>query len=251
MKGHLILIVILAISQVAYTQTAEQKAMVEKMMAQMGGNVKYEQAYKFDHTMTVEMRSSESNKKTLAKHYLTDSGNNYGMATKDDGKKVMVIVDERNKSTITLMDENGEKQGMAMANNNAMMGQAKGMEDAYTSKSISKSASFTKTGETKIIAGQTCYKYISKNNGASADLWFANVNLNTSKSMGIIDMKSMKGDVPQDFPKGLLMELNSTEADGTKVYYKVVSLKMNANVTVNLSSYNVQTMAGMMKNIKY
>ena len=218
----------------------------------MGGKVdlKYNDEYSF--TSRLYMQTETYEKKGTIKAdlymYFSSSSSNIGLETKsitdEKGKSTAVasnmVMDASNKCFIILSDVNGSKMGIIspLSDENTAQTQSDGKPAQKTTPPV-----YTKTGNTKVIAGYKCdeYSYKSTTDNTTGKVWFtkdANLKIDkrgwqqtgmsayygyagfegglimgneTYDSAGKLTMKSETKEVNQNFPHTLVKKFYLNE----------------------------------------
>jgi hypothetical protein len=164
------------------TEAADQGSQASPAFGKMFGNkidLKYNEDYSF--TSRIYMVTETYDKKDVIKMdffmFYSSSSPSVGIETKnitsaEEGSAAVassMVMDGENKCFIMLTDVNGMKMGMISAIPDENTAQANGK-----SGKIDNPPSFTKTGNTRIIAGYKCdeYTYTDPDDKTTGKVWF-------------------------------------------------------------------------------
>lgn len=219
-----------------------------------GGKVdlKYNEEYNF--TSRLYMQSETYDKKEVMKMdlfmYFSATSPSVGMETKsitdDKGNTTQVassmVMDGENKCFIILTDANGTKMGIisAIADENTVQTQPNGKPLKNNAP-----ANFTKTGNTKVIAGYKCdeYTYTEPENKTSGKVWFTkDANLKIDKrSWAKTGMGSYYG--YPGFEGGILLASETYDENG-KLTMKSETKEINPNFnhSISVKGYTLRQM---------
>lgn len=154
-----------------------------------------------------------------------------GMEVEIEGSEGFNIFDIENKKMYVLVETNGMKMGMKRTIKDD---DGKGNEEDQME--------FTKTGQTKEVAGYTCFEYTSEDEENKYQFWVAD---NDDMPFDNAFMSFQKANKSKDFsnstmPKGLTMEMTSTgKKKGEKTHYIITKINENISKSVSLSGYKI------------
>jgi hypothetical protein len=218
----------------------------------MGGKVdlKYKDVYNFGAKMYMVVESYEKDKKEPVKMdlymYYSSSAPDVGMETNalidENGKSSSVpakfVLDAENKCFIILTESNGSKTGIIseMPDENAVQSKD-GNKDK---KGINRS--FTKTGNTRMVAGYKCDEYLYKDEDDKSygKVWFTkDANLKIDKrGWQKTGMGAFYGN--PEFNEGALLASEGYSKDG-KLISKSETIEINTNFShsISVKEYNL------------
>lgn len=232
----------------------------------MNSNAVTEDAYSFDITSTMEIETVSKDGTVegpmiMQMHF---NENELYSGTKFSGEEMegsegemFMIYDLKNESMVMLMDgEDGKfsfaydwKQAQQLAEEFSEFEEEEEAEMETGAESDTEAVSepettvkeynFEKIG-TKTIAGLECQGYKTENENSVMEYW-----VTQDEDIGIYKMlrtneqtKHLKGNVPDDYPAGMLMEMTQENLkSGEKTIMRVTDINRNASVTYNMSDY--------------
>ncbi|MCX6326729.1 MAG: hypothetical protein NT144_08805 [Bacteroidia bacterium] len=220
-------------------------------VAKMMGNkitLKYKEEYGF--TSRIYMVIETYDKKEVTKMdfymYYNTAGQSIGIETKtlgnENGEAVAasIVMDGENKCSLMLTDVNGMKMGMI----SAIPDENTAQPDETSAKKTSP-PTFTKTGNTKVIAGYKCdeYSFTSTVDKTSGKVWFTKeVNLKIDKrGWKNTGMSSYYGN--SAFNDGIILA-NEAYDDKGKLTMKSETKEINENFphSVSIKGYTLRQM---------
>jgi uncharacterized protein DUF4412 len=215
-------------------------------------DAKTESSYNFNVVTTMEIASSKntSDKAILKMHYNTKEAYSGTLIISADPKKqqgtAFVILDAKNQAMVMLMASDKSKFSMAYGWTDAQKyaqlpaaGTAAASTQQVNWDTVKVWKNYSKIG-TKTIAGYSADGYRMETADGNAELW---VSHDARLSVGNMfaansSMKQMRGRVPDDYPQGMLLQMNGVNSKtGETVTMTVTSIETNANVTYNMSDY--------------
>lgn len=243
----------------------------------MNSNAVTEDAYSFDVTSTMEIETVSKDGTVegpmiMQMHF---NENELYSGTKFSGEQMegsegemFMIYDLKNESMIMLMDsEDGKfsfaydwKQAQQLAEEFSEMEEEQeetemesGAEDETNTVSEPDNSvdeyTFEKIG-TKNIAGLECQGYKTEDDNSVMEYW-----VTQDEDIGIYNMlrtneqtKHLKGNVPDDYPAGMLMEMTQKNLkSGEKTIMQVTDINRNASVTYTMSDYPTMSIGNQNK----
>ncbi|NBC28166.1 MAG: DUF4412 domain-containing protein [Bacteroidetes bacterium] len=243
----------------------------------MNSNAVTEDAYSFDVTSTMEIETvtedgTVEGPMIMQMHF---NENELYSGTKFSGEEMegsegemFMIYDLKNESMIMLMDsEDGKfsfaydwKQAEQLAEEFSEIEEEQeetemesGAEDE--AKTVSEPDNsvdeyqFEKIG-TKTIAGLECQGYKTEDDDSVMEYW-----VTQDEDIGIYNMlrtneqtKHLKGNVPDDYPAGMLMEMTQENLkSGEKTIMQVTDINRNASVTYTMNDYPTMSIGNQNK----
>lgn len=209
-------------------------------------DMKYEDEYDFDVTLTYHIESFKKNGKKKDESdmeiWVNRSSNSIAILPVEQGKKEesMIVYDAANKVILTLLrDEDQGKTGMIM----------KFDPKNHTSDDKEK-MTFSKAAEKKEILGYICTKYIGTDENGETEFWVTDkIDLNMQDVFGVmVQDKSRKGfEIGSDYPKGMVMESSTTDKKGATTIMTITELELKANESINASDYQLMSLGNMMR----
>lgn len=228
----------------------------------IGSDVKTEDRYVFDIVTTYEMESFEpdgsSEGKALITSYHSKSGEYTGTKISDPEKKAegeaIIIFDVKNQAMLMLLSSDDGKFRMGYDWSQAEQYAAQAAASAPPSKQEVQAAAadaeemwheFKKIGS-RSIAGIDADGYRSETADGVSEVWVSH-----DKSIGggglfgaNSSMKQMRGRVPEEYPTGMLLEVNGKDKDGSRFVMRATDINRNARTTIEMSDYPPVTMGG-------
>lgn len=218
----------------------------------IGTNVKTEDRYTFSVVTTMEMESVKKSGKSDGKavmmmHFNPDeqyTGTRIINAEvkKSDGD-AFIVFDLKNKAMVMLMSTDTSKVSVAFGWKDVPTRAPESTAGARTEQvnwdTVSAWKNFRKIG-TRTIAGYAADGYRTESEKATVETWVTH-----DRSLGFgnmfaanSNMKQMKGKLPDDYPDGMLLEMNSVDKNsGDRVTMKVTDINRHANVTYVMADY--------------
>lgn len=229
----------------------------------MNSNAVTEEAYNFDVITTMEVQTVQENGNSdgpmiMEMHFNDDesySGTKFSGDQMDEAEGSMfMIYDLKNESMVMLMEnEDGKfsfaydwKQARMLAEDFEKTESDQEMDTApeiETNSDDDEYADIQQNFEeigTKTIAGLECKGYRSETEDSSIEYW-----VSEDEDVGIYKMlrvneqtKHLKGNVPDNYPTGTLMEMVQENLNnGEKTTMRVTDINKNASVTYLMSEY--------------
>lgn len=228
----------------------------------MNSNAVTEEAYSFDVITTMEVESIQENGSSdgsmIMKMHFNDaesySGTQFsGQEMDDSDGEMFMIYDMKNESMVMLMESEEGKYSFAYDWKQAQQ-LAKDFEEMELDQEIDADTevetnsdndpsdelqNFEEIG-TKTIAGVECRGYRSETEDTRMEYW-----VSEDEDVGIYKMlrvneqtKHLKGNVPENYPTGTLMEMVQENLNsGEKTTMRVTDINRNASVTYLMSDY--------------
>lgn len=130
---------------------------INDYLASISANVKYEDEYKFDSRVDIEMRDYGSKKKDILSILSSDKGF-YGFQQDNNGKPMLIIIDENNNAMISY--DVSKNEAMALPFNQNRF-ESSLQHTASESNNIDevKNMNLQKLNETKNVLGYTSHGY--------------------------------------------------------------------------------------------
>lgn len=223
----------------------------------MNSNAVTEEAYRFDVITTMEIETVQKNGNSegpmIMKMHFNDaeaySGTKFSGEQIDDSEgEMFMIYDLKNESMVMLMEnEDGKfsfaydwKQAQMLAQDFENMDSDEATaSDEEEEVEMEEWENFEEIG-TKTIAGLECRGYRSENEESVMEYW-----VTEDEDIGIYKMlrvneqtKHLKGNVPENYPAGMLMEMMQEDLrSGEKTTMRVTDINKNASVTYTMSDY--------------
>ena len=155
-----------------------------------------------------------------------------------------MILDAKNKAMVMLMASDKSKFSMAYGWNDAQKFATANASAAPKAPPVNWDTvkvwnSYSKIG-TKTIAGYSADGYRMETTNATVETW---VSRDPRLSVGNMfaansGLKQMKGRLPDDYPTGMLLQMNSTnKTTGESVSMTVTSVDTDAHVSYNMADY--------------
>lgn len=226
----------------------------------MNSNAETEDSYTFQitATMLVEMENREGSTEDPVEMQMHYSRDNLYSGTKISGAQmegqngeVFLVYDMKNEAMVMLMDSEDGKYSFAYD-----WKQAAEMEEMYTDSpemdgttdemENAEWSDFEEIG-TKTIAGVECRGYRMEDENESMEFWMTD---DTEYGIQHIlqansETKAVKGNVPDNYPSGMLMEMNQENLDtGEKTSMRITEINEQANITYSMSDYPKMSFGG-------
>lgn len=208
------------------------------LMSQMG-NASYESKYIFPITATIEIEDSNANMRTIT---MKQGYGKAALITEMENNEDPIIIDMKNQSAIILNTKNGTAQAMSLEWMQKMMG----TETITDEESNDLVPLVKKTGQTKIMNGNTCHEYIIVFEEGKINAWYApNVNFEYQDYLrGMAKLFSNKKEenpmqlLNTDF--GYVMQMTFyNQKDEKQNAMKVIALDDKVRM-INMDLFNVQ-----------
>lgn len=228
--------------------------MLNGLLGGLGGGVEPQSSYTFDASYVMKMNSNtnEGPQNFEVKYRFTDSGEYFGSEIINMGtqapqgmKGQFMVYDMANSTMFTFMEMNGQKQMMSIGMQNL-----EGQAEAIIDKDMSETT-YTKTGQTKNIAGYTCDGYLMKQNGKSSLVWISQSRVPVVSAYYTSMNKAMKAnknglqfdyssnpEILKMMKEGKALLGMEFEEDGSKTEMEVIEIKGRDNFSFNTSGYS-------------
>jgi hypothetical protein len=251
--------------------TARQERSTERASQRSAGNllgrmgmsstpVNLEDQYKFASSMRMNVKSYRKNGKLKSDGdmvtYINPSGEYLGYefvsgeidTPKSGQNKGLMVYDYKNNAMIILSDDGGKKTGIAygLGNLTEWAASQEAQEGAVSeeSEALYKHPNVKKTGRSKTILGYKCDEYEYTDENGRANMWITNdYKANTRDAFaGIFSLAFLAhGNM-----SGFLMESESLDLkSGEKTHMVVTDINLKANVTFNMSQYEITNIGSM------
>ena len=218
----------------------------------MNSNAVTEDAYHFDVITTMEVETVQRNgssdgpmiMKMHFNHAEAYSGTQFsGEQIEMSEDDIFMIYDLKNESMVMLMENEDGKFSFAYDWKQARM-LAEDFEEMsadsdYDDEEMEEWVNFEEIG-TKTIAGLECRGYRSENEDSVMEYWVTqDEDLGIQKMLRINEQtKHLKGNVPENYPTGMLMEMTQEDlSSGERMTMRVTDINKNASVTYTMSDY--------------
>jgi len=220
----------------------------------MNSNAVTEEAYRFDAITTMEVETVHENGSSegpmIMKMHFNDaeaySGTKFSGEQIDESEgEMFMIYDLKNESMVMLMESEDEKFSFAYDWKQARK-LAEDFEDMESGESTDSNEeemedwdNFEEIG-TKTIAGLECRGYRAEDENSVMEYWVTeDEDLGIQKMLRINEQtKELKGNVPEDYPAGMLMEMIQEDLNsGEKTTMRVTDINRNASVSYTMSDY--------------
>lgn len=235
----------------------------------MNSNAVTEDSYSFDVITTMEVETVQENGNSegpmIMKMHFNDaesySGTQFSGEEMDDSEgEMFMIYDLKNESMVMLMESEDGKYSFAYDWKQAQQ-LAKDFEGVEADQEMDSNPEMqTNTDNeqpntlqdyeeigTKTIAGLECRGYRSENEESVIEYWIAEEDdLGIYKMLRVNEQtKHLKGNVPDDYPTGTLMEMvQENLSSGEKITMRVTDINKNASVTYLMSDYPAMSFGG-------
>jgi len=234
------------------------RGMGGKIPFSFGADVPKESVYMFDTVVTYEMESTEKNGKSEGKVEMISHFNSKEQYTgtsmmseemKESNTNMFIIYDFKNLSMLMLMQSEEGKFSMGYkwdeeAINSAADSVAK-YEDINWDE-LDTWRNYRRIGS-KTIAGYSSTGYEFTDEEMKSEIWVSREFDKDFYSLfgANTNSKQLKGIMPNDYPYGMLMEMNFTNTKtNERVTMKVTKVNTNANVRYVMSEYPSLKMSG-------
>lgn len=221
-----------------------------RMPFTISSNVKTEDTYQFSTISTMEIRTVKKNGKEeppviMNMHFNEDdeyTGTKFeSEEMKQEDGDLFIIYDFKNAAMIMLMNNEDEKfsfaydwqQNFEPAGADSLYGEDVNWDD------MDEWQDYKKIGS-KTIQGYECDGYRSENDNEIVEVW---VTRNAEFGMNNLfkanaNAKQMKGKIPDEYPYGMIMEMNMEDLQsGEKTTMEVIDIAENADVHYTMSDY--------------
>lgn len=239
------------------TEDASQEdamAIFGKMMGGMGQGPAPDASYDFSSSYTVKLTTIDGKKDPQTfnlKYHFTKDGDYFGSTMEGlsmeggEAMKGQFMLYDMEKSTMyTFMDMNGQKNMLSIA-----MKDVENMAEDKIDENIAKTT-YTKTGQTKTIAGYSCEGYKMTQDGKDYLVWISKsavpVVSTYYKNLSKASIKGQKGIQFNYASNPELMEMMKAgrallgmemEDDGVKTEMEVLEIKPNDNFSFQTAGY--------------
>ncbi len=242
------------------TQQNDGSGFLENLLGGGGEKIDIKSSYNFNSNFLMRMQTYKENgkeKSDMFMRYYNSADPNYMAmevmeADKNGNVKSLqskIIVDGSQQAMITIMEDQNQAIAMKMPNiENYQQAEAQEKDPEQAMKDAN--VKITRTGRTKNILGYTCSETIMETDDMKAISW-------TTKQVNLSQFKAFAGMFLQDkkeknqlmaVPLEFTMEMESTDKKtGEKMKMIVTEVNENQNTTINMSSYKVMDMSGLMK----
>lgn len=212
-------------------------------------NVDYENNYKFDAYMQMEVSDYKENGKldqqVIYETHISKERFDYAMVFSDDDNLSTIVFDKENGSMLILSENDGEKTGFAMALDSATIAE---MAEEYAEDNQEEadldSYKPYKTGKKKDILGYSCEEYLLDDEESEVHMW-------VSEELGKKVRKNMLNN-QQTFGaafyhaaylNGMVLEYDVLDKeDGERVIMQVTDIDMNRSHSIATGSYAILSM---------
>lgn len=215
-----------------------------------GGSANVKEQYSFNSRTDIRtIITDKKGKKEEMKYRMYFSGTDpwFGMEmlemTQKGVDKMFMIFDMESNQLVSLSESNGQKMGFAMGFDPSAYNEVD--ETDATDSDVS----FRKTGRTKTILGYLCDEYVTESEDGSGSMW---VTKEESLHIGfaMAAMGSMAGkeknnqNLPKDYPKGALLEMDYLQKDGSKMFWTTEDIKLKISHSISTAGYQIMGMPG-------
>lgn len=218
-------------------------------------DMELEESYNYDFSILYSIESDASNNVSeLRQMYQTDAkhiGMEVMMDENQTGQDRMVAIIDLERSYFILVNEE-DQQAMVFAFDPVEEQLAE--QEAPTSN-----VTFQATGETKMIAGYNCEKYLYSGSDGSGEVWitkdldYSSINaLSYLKAIQQKQQQQGEGDLSvhsawELADKGFIMEMKGVDADGQAMHLVAQEVVVNADISYPVSEFQVMDMSGLNK----
>jgi hypothetical protein len=223
----------------------------QKMTAKIGlGDVKHEQQYNFNSSMTMEIETTDAEKnkeKILYSTFFSPNEKNFALVfdgiDRETGKKQKstIILDAKNNVMLILGEKDGEKSGMAMwvAPDSTAVSETSAEAEKYPEDFVH--PWYAPTGRSKTIAGHNCKEYSYKSEAGGVDLWVTKDQIvNFSNAYGYMQGFQALASGGWAYGMGMVMEMVSHDAaSGVTSHMLVKDILPNSSKTLDVSNYQI------------
>jgi hypothetical protein len=203
--------------------------------------------YQFGTAVTIEVSTYKKNGKLdeAAQMKTFSSPDEQSICTeiKDDKKPnegMYVINDFKNNAMIMLMENDGQKMSMSYG---LMLDEAELANMAEQEQAEEDLPEFKDLG-TKTILGYTCRGYGTEDEESATEIWVCDDDVFGMENMFAVN-KEAAAQMPDNFPKGAILEMVSLEKNSNKkTVMQVVDVDKDADLTIKMADYpNYETVA--------
>lgn len=224
-------------------------------------DVTTEDRYDFDIVTTMEISTTNADGSSEEPMYMDmhfKDGASYtgtkirGGQMQQNGQDLFIIYDLNNQAMIMLMSSEDQKFSFAYDWKQALDFQENREESADEEVNWDETEQwqgYEKIG-TKTIAGYKCDGYRQQNDQYTTEVWITRENTFGMASLfkANSNTKQMRGIIPDQYPQGMLMEMNSTNHEsGEKIHMKVTNIDENASVSYAMADYPAMSPSNMKK----
>lgn len=221
-----------------------------RMPFSISSNVETEDAYQFTTITTMEIRTIKNNGEeeppVIMNMHFNENGEYTGTKFESEEMKqedgdLFIIYDFKNSSMLMLMDNEDEKFSFAYD-------WQQNFESTYDDSLFDEDADWENVEEwedykrigSKTIQGYECDGYRSENENEIVEVWVtrdAELGMNNLFKANA-NAKQMKGKIPQEYPYGMIMEMQLEDLkNGEKTTMEVIDIDKNANVSYKMADY--------------
>lgn len=216
----------------------------------ISSNVKTEDTYQFNTITTMEIRTvnkdEEQEPPVIMNMHFNKDGEYTGTKFESEEMKqedddLFVIYDFKNSAMLMLMDNEDEKfsfaydwqQSFESAEEDSLFDEEANWEN------VEEWQDYKRIGS-KTIQGYQCDGYRSENDNEIVEVWVtrdAELGMNNLFKANA-NAKQMKGKIPEDYPYGMIMEMQMENLNnGEKTTMEVTDIDENANIRYAMDDY--------------
>lgn len=227
--------------------------MLGGLLSGIGGGAEPQGNYVFDASYVMKMKttSKDGPQNFEIKYRFTGGGDYFGSELLNMSAEVpqgmngqFMVYDLANSTMFTFMEMNGQKQMMSIAMKNL-----EEKTEAQTNKNMAETT-YSKTNQTKSIAGYTCDGFLMKQDGEEFLVWISrgrvpvvssyytsmNKAMNSNKS-GLQFDYNANPELLKMMKEGRAILGMNMEENGTKTEMEVIDIKSNDPYTFNTAGY--------------
>ncbi|GAA5523264.1 DUF4412 domain-containing protein [Aliifodinibius salicampi] len=224
----------------------------------MNSNVTTEDEYHFDTITTMEIKTTGKNGESDPSVIMDMHFNENEMYTgtkfkseemsKEDGD-LFIIYDFKNSAMLMLMSNNKDQFSFAYDWKEALEHTEQDIDEQEETDwdEVDEWQGYTKIG-TKTILGYNCDGYRSETENENIEVWVsrdADFGMNNLFSANA-NAKQLKGKIPENYPHGMLMEMNTKDLkSGDITTMKVTDIKKDTRVNYVMSDYPTMSLGSM------
>ena len=216
----------------------------------MNTNITTENAYTFDTITRMEIekipRDGSSEPPVIMEMYFNPDQQYTGSRFYNDEMKqkqgeLFIIYDLKNSAMIMLMGHEKDKFSFAYDWKQAftIADSLQRTSEPTDADEAEKWQGYTKIGQ-KNILGYTCDGYRSETENETFEMW-----INREADFGMNNLfrahtnaKQLRGQIPDEYPQGMIMEMTSEEIDsGDKTVMRVTDIRQDANENYRMADY--------------
>ena len=223
-----------------------------KLPFKLNSNVKTEDVYRFNVITTMKIESEPADGESepplyMGMHFkegVQYTGTKFrGEQMNNEQGDLFLVYDFKNSAMIMLMESEDGKFSFAYDWQQAMQ-TAEEMETEQPSEEpdwdeVEEWNGYKKIG-TKEIAGYSCDGYRSESEHSIVEIWVTRDAAYGMQNMfqANANAKQLKGKIPEDYPYGMMMEMNSEDMqNGDKVTMRVIDIRTGADVSYAMADY--------------